>query len=48
MRDEQPEPSRFASALLWLATIAVPLLIAAVILGALSYGLWLLSHFNDQ
>jgi hypothetical protein len=48
MSDDEPKPTGVQSAFLWIATISVPLVIAAVILGALAYGLWLLSHFDIQ
>jgi hypothetical protein len=44
----EPTPTRLQSGLLWFATISVPIGIAAVILAALAYGLWVLSHFNIQ
>ena len=48
MSYDEPEPTRLQSALLWVATISVPLLIAAVILGSLFGALWVLSHVNIQ
>jgi hypothetical protein len=47
--DPEPEYTPVVSALLWTATIAIPLLIGGVVVGALAYALWLLANFNlDQ
>jgi hypothetical protein len=46
MPHDEPEPTRLQSACLWIATISVPLGIAAVILSALAYVLWQLSHIT--
>jgi hypothetical protein len=46
MSGDEPKPNRVQSAFLWFATISVPLMIGAVIIGAITYVLWMLSHFN--
>jgi hypothetical protein len=47
LRDAEPEHTPLVSALLWTATIAVPILIGAIIAGAIGFVLWFLFNITD-
>lgn len=44
--DPEPEYPPVVSALLWIATITIPLLIGGLVFGPIVYIFWVLAHTN--